>query len=107
MKKGDDPGVGLQAVIRLYLEKHQVRRPALSERTARRAAELDAVLELEPKDGIAENILSGAFDEIAGGRVDLITEGWIFDDPAAAEHNIRTIGAKWKAEEAGKEGKPE
>lgn len=71
--------------------------PVLTEKTARRIADIDRVLLLA--DGLGEVLLEGIIRDIKEGDYSLILDGWEFDDPDGAAADIRALADRWTAED--------
>ncbi len=50
--------------------------------------------------GAAQNLLSDFIDDVKAGSCDMITEGYLLDDPAATKAALDKLAAKWNAEDA-------
>ena len=71
----------------------------LKDKTARRIAELESVLDLKPGHGIMESLADG-FIWSTLREPTMMMDGWDFEDPETAEANIRRVVDRWNTEDA-------
>lgn len=78
--------------------------PLIPDKVLRRLCELDTLLEFEPGDGYAELILESALSEIISDasndrKPTMLFDQWIFDNEEDVYNDLKSLVAKWRAED--------